>query len=211
MRRRNFILAFLALVIIVGAFTTHGYITSFQRLTIKVPSGINAKVFRATDDQGNYDPKSLPLASVSSTANLKIKKGTYVVTAQASTDYKAVSQTVELSIQPETVSLNPSYTDQKLSSLLETQRVDINQAIIKKYPALSSSYTIGTTKLYKTGEWCGVLLTPKNPNTIDVRRLVLNNKSGAWVIVTNPPSVVVSAPVYPNIPKDVLSDINNFL
>lgn len=211
MRRRNFILVFLALAIFVGAFITYRRMASFQSLTINIPSGTSAKVFKATDDNGNYDPKSTPIASTNSSTTLKIKKDSYVVAAQASSDYKPTSQTVELSIQPETVTLNPSYTDHKLSSLLEEQRADIIQIIAKKYSSLGDSYTVGTMKLYTTGEWCGVLLTPKDPNTVDVRRLILNKKNGVWVIATDPPSVVVSAPVYPDIPKDVLSDVNNFL
>lgn len=213
MFRRRIVVIGLSSLITIGIFVgALNYFMSFGYLNLKLGSGVTAKIYadKSTEDHIQYDQKS-PVATANSSQKIKLKKASYVVVSEASQDYEKIVSQAKISDKITSLEISPSYSKQKLDSLLVQEQDLIKQAISSKYPALAQSYMLAPGKLYAQGEWYGAKLTPLDPNTYDPRRIILEKKDNSWQIITDPPPIVVGLPVYPVIPRDVVSDVNNFL
>jgi hypothetical protein len=119
---------------------------------------------------------------------------------------------VEFSVGPTdtTVEVNPSFSSTYRSSLLQVELPAIKQAIRARYPTVIDSFTISDGEIFKQGQWYGTTLiqnTASADEEGDVYRVVLKKEAGKWSVKTEP-TLVLSAKVYPNIPKDILSSVN---
>lgn len=106
------------------------------------------------------------------------------------------------------VSTSPS--KQQLAERLETERPTILTVLTSAYPKSQTDYIIGSEALYGKGEWYGAVLTYKGSDMMnrDTLRVLLQKKSGVWILRTTPPELLLSSKKYPDVPKSVLQSIN---
>jgi ribosomal protein L24 len=213
MTRKNIItavaFAFLVVAVIAGYKT---YINQYQYLVLSSNQPFEFSLYKRSSgaDSLEYSKNDVAFRSDKS-GKYKIKKGDYVYVARSpDKDYLPIVNGLSLDKSKALVSINDfKYTEQKLQSLLSTESPEIESLVNSSYPIPMSSYTIQSSRLYYTGQWYGALLVPKDALNQDTYRIVLKKKDGRWSVVTTPPSIILSQPVYPNIPFDVLSDLNN--
>ena len=194
---------------------------SFQKLTISFAdqnANMSVKIYRLPTADDDANPESFMkdeyLAhELDKDGSIKLKKGKYLISSVANADYAPQISTVDLNDQPQSVIINPGYTSTKLAVLLQTESPILRQLITSQFPA-TSQYDIGQGKLYERGDWYGTTLRPKQTeeqsrvNYIDVYRLVAHKENGQWKIVTSPPRLVISRLDYPEIPRDILIEVN---
>lgn len=93
---------------------------------------------------------------------------------------------------------------------LSTELPEITRLLIVSYPKIESDYTIADATLYEDGKWFGATLRYKGTDIAnrDTLRVLMENKSGKWIVRTKPPVPLLSTKTYPDVPKSVLQDIN---
>jgi hypothetical protein len=213
MNRRNIVLAVCAVLLLIVSYSIYrNYQNRYQYLILSSNQSFEFKLYKhgSSLDGLDYNDKGMIFSSNKS-GKYKIKRGAYIyVASRPSKDYAPIIKPLSLSTTRVLVSINDfKYTDQKLQSLLITESPGIENLINNSYPLPMANYSIASPKLYYTGQWYGAVLVPKDALNQDTYRIVLKKKDGRWSVVTTPPSIILSQPVYPNIPFDILSDLNN--
>ena len=202
----------------IGGGVAYGinYYNSFSYVTIDSKVDENIDIFPTTSTDGDsgyeYNKQATPIATVTKTETIKLKKAAYVLIIHDTNGEYANTQT---DIFPRTkdfnVTVDSVFTNKKLSELLPNELAGIESAISSQVYNLSGAgYKIEATTLYQKGQWAGALLVPSN-KTQDVYRVVLEKKPDGWQVITDPPQINIGAPTYPDIPTDVISSVDNFL
>lgn len=217
MNRRLFGFGVFGLVVIMALFLVYSFYSSQTILQITNKNADSIKVYKAllqdTDkDDISYDSKSSPIAELYNPGKftIKVKKNTsYVVVGSSKKPfYETSTQRVSVGGSPSSVSIELVLSDAYLKQLLVKEQPLALAALQSKYPTQFNNFTATGGKLYKEGQWYAVKLVPKAGG--DAYRVVLKKQSDNWTVVTDPPAIILSAPVYPSVPREVLSDINNF-
>jgi len=208
---RKKIILLVIILLCTGGLVYQHYTNTFQTITISSKNSFTFRLYPAIESEsGNYD-KSNPILTISRAGTYKVKKGLYIYVASGKDrDYAEISQQIRIGDTPATIPITLKYSSSKLSALLEIEYPKVLAALKEKYPSQMQLYNVEMAKLYENGEWCGIILTPKNNAAYDVLRAVLKKQNNAWRVVTDPPEIILSKPVYPSIPTDLLSDIDNF-
>jgi hypothetical protein len=143
---------------------------------------------------------------------VRLPKGPYFISYKGSGDYASGDISTNLGDIKKTITISPTYSQSKLSSMLDNEYSAIKLVLVNKYKNLNL-YDVQKGKLYKQGEWYGTKLIYKGSDAFnsDTLRVVLHKVNGSWVVASDPPSISLSSILYPDIPTDVLSDVNNFL
>lgn len=206
--------------ILLGAFLLGGiflgfrsYQNSFQTVHITNKSDFVLTLYASKSSEESIDyNKSVSYFSTSTPGKFRVKKDDYVYTVSSKDGaYQPFVKAVTVDTKPVSLAIpSLAYTDKKLDELLVVEEPSIKAVIQAKYPAQLSVYSVGNGKLYKNGQWYGAKLVPNDPNTYDTLRIILKKDRGTWHIMTTPPEIVISQPIYPNIPLDILTDLNNF-
>jgi hypothetical protein len=187
---------------------------SFQSLTLTAPANTTVSIYPKlpSDESINYAAGELKLKT-SGTIEGRLKKGSYVYVATArsqKTDYQQRIGVVDVGDQPLTIRVAAlDYSAAKLLALSKQETPAAEAVIRSSYPAAMQNYSFAHERLYHSDEWFGAILAPSDPTKLDAYRIVLKKKDGVWQIVTNPPAIILSQPVYPDVPSDILSDLNN--
>ena len=180
-----------------------------QKVSVSLGQQVSIKIYKKTGHEPyDYNRKSLPVASLNQNSVLNLKKGDYVVVVDNPANYSSGYYSLTAAQDLVTLSINPSYSKEKLGRLFETEGLSIHQTINALYPNLNDYYSVLSERLYVHGDWYGEVLKPNSPD-IDVARLVFKKESGQWKLAVNKPELVISQIIYPDIPIEVLSDINN--
>lgn len=208
--RRLAILLTILSIVSGGMYAAWSYMQSFQYLTVKQePASTTGTTISIIQENS----KEVVASSISPGETIKIKKGSYRVRFTGNSYREEVIE-VTLDSKPETITITPSYTSKKLSETLHSERSAIREAIDKKFPGATQSYTIEPGKLYMLGEWYGTKLYVKQSpeqartNYVDIFRLVLKKEGSTWRVITDPPQLILSSVVHPEIPREVLVDVN---
>ena len=213
--RKLVALSVLIITFIAAGLGGLNYINSFQKVKVELSDGVAVKIYKAATDSADgssYDAKQEPAASLSESKTIKLKKGVYVVVPSAkNNDYILTNLQLGVSDSPAAISVDPEYSSTKLASLLTDSSSMINKVLSDRYPERPNIYNIGSQKMYKKGDWVGVRLNPINAGQLDTRYIILHKSMNSWQVYTKEPEIIVSAAVYPDIPKDVLVDVNNSL
>ena len=193
-------------LLLVAVFGYWKWTERYQKITINsTPS--SAVTFYESDDNKPLESRTVVLAAPKP-GEYKIKRGNYQYVANGGGDYAKRVGSIAVGNKPVALTITLSYSPEKLASLLKIEQPAALQALNKKYPSQMAGYTPSNGKLYDMGQWYGVKLTPKTPNQ-DTYRVVLHKDGNTWKVMTTP-SIILSSPVYPAIPHDILSDIDNF-
>lgn len=120
-----------------------------------------------------------------------------------------LSDTISFTVNKNSTSfaINPDYTDEYLTTLLQTESASIRGAIQTAYPETTESYAINGVSLYGHGEWCIASLTTLDGGGSDVYAVVLHKANGIWQLATKP-GLHFTYSDYPAVPKDILYQAN---
>lgn len=207
MKRRLIILG-VVLATIIGLSVWWSYEHSFQKLSVILDSQVKSADIFPNEGEGHVPKSNDPIKALSSSQEFKLKKGSYVLVTK--TSGSLASQTVYFELQDTKVNLtvSPGYTEQELKSMLVSEQALINQTFNSKYSNAAAGYTVQNGQLFRRGEWFGAVLVPAGA-TQDTLRFVMQKRDGKWAIATDPPEIILSSPVYPDIPKEILQAVNS--
>jgi hypothetical protein len=211
--KRILAIILLVLAIIAGVvLTIMSLFGNKQKLTIEISEqtpNVAVSVFAEEKQDGGA------VLTTSTNEEAKLKKGVYVVQGRGD-GYQEQSVTVDLSEGPQSVFIEPSYSKEKLDTMLEEEQAAINKALFSKTPELKSKkWRIYPGKLYKQGQWYGTVTTKQATDEqrrlsyYDVYRVALQKKDQKWQVINEYPKLLLTSPAYPNVPHDVLVDINS--
>lgn len=210
-------LLLIVVVLVGGAIIWSAWPRSYN-LTVNIsPSlpGYAARVYTVPEgnNSGGGTPEGDPVAEFTQSQTISLREGSYVVVGGSEPDFSIQTTAVDL-ISDQSISVQPVYSEAKLASLLASETPAIQQAIRTSVFGLDSTYTLGPGKLFGLGEWYGTIIYPNlsaeqlRTQYVDVYRVVMKKENDAWTLVTNPPELILGAPKYPAIPKDVLENVN---
>ncbi|MDO8336608.1 MAG: hypothetical protein Q7T74_07610 [Candidatus Saccharibacteria bacterium] len=198
------LIIFFVIGLVVSIF---GYINSQQTVSVKYKN-----ISKVTIQKIGQGSKSLGKETVYKKSGEKITlmKGSYLLKYTGIDGYASDYENINLNEKPVFISLDPDYSNSRLSSILEDNFEDIKIILNAKYKNMSD-YNIQKGKLYKKGQWYGTTLQYSGNDVFnyDTLRLVMEKKGDTWRLVTSPPNIILSSKDYPNIPVDVLRDVNN--
>lgn len=138
----------------------------------------------------------------------------FIVAISAFT-YGALTANIEPSTKQqestnETKTNAPKPTKKELETLKLSEEVDtIHSVLISKYPLIKTDYTITGEKLYRNQYYGAILIYHGRSNmNRDSLRVLMRKTDNEWKLLSTPPTIILSAPDYPGVPKAILSDIN---
>ena len=163
-------------------------VNSYSKVTFK----FDLKEGKATI-RGNNTPE----IEINNNQTLKLKHGNYRI----STSGEGIANNVNV---------NFSYNKERLMSILDSERSDIENAIYNQYPNINDLYSIYNQAVYNQGEYYGATLNFRDQTSDqrDTLHILAKKENGKWRVLSLPPSPVLSAPKYPNVPKEILRKIN---
>lgn len=207
LNKRNILLLVIVLTIIGLVLFVFSYFNSQQFVTVNYKS-----VSKVTIQKVGEGARSLEKETIykKSGEKIKVSKGHYLLKYVGNDGYASDYQNIDVENSPVFIRLDPDYSQQKLSSILDGDFENIKAVLNTKLQNISD-YNIQKGKLYKKGQWYATTLQYKGSDDFnyDTLRLVMEKKEGEWILVTNPPNIVIGSKDYPNIPLDVLQDVNN--
>ena len=111
-----------------------------------------------------------------------------------------------------TITPNPHKkpTKQQLEKALESELPTITSVMTAQYPKIATDYTASKGQLFDEGQWYGTALTYHGADSSnrDTLRVLMQKKDGVWVLRTTPPTLLLSAAAFPDVPKSILKTIN---
>jgi len=207
--RKKILAVFSVFILVIAGVVVFNYLSSYKKVVIKGENIKSISIYSGKKlDSGNDDKPMIENAQLDHP--YKLKQGDYVVFYEGVDGYDSRYVDFKLSESKQVVELKPSLTDEKLEELLKQERPSVVKSLDEKYKKINQ-YTIQIGKLYKNGEWYGTTLINKSkysPNR-DTLRVVLHKEDGKWTVATDPPYIYLSKFSYPNVPEDVLSDVNS--
>lgn len=211
MSRRWWLLGGVVAILLAMSVGYNSYLNSFQTIKVNSAQPFRLKVYQSLHGESGFTYDSdHPMLELSKTGDYRLKKGLYVYVASGGTDYQSLTRQVKLGSVPVTIDVTLELSDKKLVSLLLAEEPAIKSVIQERYPSQLQSYTIQKSRLYKDGGWYAAKLVPNDTSTNDTLGIVLKKTGVTWRIVTLPPEIVISKAIYPEIPSEVLTDLNNF-
>lgn len=204
--RRRLVYLFVAVMVGVTAGLVVSYRHRFHQVYIKINTGTNVSIYRATSG-GHYDSNKTPLFNLSSSRRVRLKEGVYAnVLSDPGHIYKNDVSFIRVDPYTRSVTINQNYSDQKLASLLPDARNQVKQVLDSKYPLSRSTYDISKDGLYQQGDWYGAVIVPRDPSQ-DTVRIILHETGGAWVVAADP-NIMIGKPSHPDIPANVVEAVD---
>jgi len=215
LNRKKLVLVSTIFVAVIVLWFLYTIYSSYHRLHITTTSNTLVRVYEASRGDGStelsYDPDSL-VGEATGSKDFRLRDGRYIVVVPKQQDYKELRKAILIKGQDKTLKLEPEFSDEKLNKLLTPDELaKITATLSAKYPRIRL-YSISPGKLYKQGQWYATTLLYKDQSDIfnsDTLRVILHKKDSVWNIVTDPPEIIISKVVYPDIPGDIVDDIND--
>ena len=207
MNRKLIIVLLTVLVLITGGLGWLQHQNSFQNLSVTLDPQIKSADIYQSEGEGHVPDSESPSTHLSTSQELRLKKGSYVLVTDATGDFSP--QTIYFDLQDKKINFTvaPNYSGQKLQDLLISEQVLIDQEFNSRYPNKPAGYSVSNGQLFMRGEWYGALLVSSSGQ--DSLRFVMQKRDGKWTGATDPPEIVLSAVVYPGIPKEILQAVNS--
>jgi hypothetical protein len=213
--KRNIVVLVLVVLLGLVGFVAYQYIRSFQDVSvvIKNPAGsVKLQLFAAEEVDHNLKPIGDALRTITTDETFSIKKGAYVLVPSGENIDTAPLSFV-LADKPVTQTIDLPYTQSYLEQLASQELPAITAALTAEYPKVATDYTLNPGKLYHRGEWYGTTIANKQGTEEyifgDTLRVLLEKQNGQWVVLSEPPEIILTTPVYKNVPVEVLRDINS--
>ena len=149
---------------------------------------------------------AVELAKTSKEAKeVRVKPGFYAViyTGQG---IKQTRQLVEVKNDMTITAPSPTYSEERLAAMLKAQQTAIHSALSSNDK--TNGYTPKGEALYQDGTWYAAKLVPADPINQDTLVVVMHKENDAWK-VTAGPEISLYIDNYPDVPEDIIRDINN--
>lgn len=216
---------FIGLVLVILAVTgviigIYSYINSFQDLRIDFAgnhAGLKASLYKVPFDgpETNHDvhikPENL-VREFDQDSDFHLKKGEYLLATRSNGTLMEESTTFELREEKVKKTISAKLSEVSLRKQLAQEKESIHNTIRAAFPGVINTYRIAEGKLYENGEWYGTTISLPQPlddsGYVDIYRIILYKKNNSWEIQTHPPELIFSYKKYPNIPRNVISDVN---
>lgn len=143
------------------------------------------------------------------TSDVRLQPGDYTL-ATIGEKYDNTPTRFSVGETDSTVVVNPTYSAAYRDKILTAELPAITKVLTDEYPTVMPGFIIGKGEIYNDGLWYATTLTQVPPTPVDqgdIYRTVLKKEEGVWVMKTKP-AIALSIKEYPDIPKDILSDIN---
>jgi hypothetical protein len=207
-RARRWLMFALALILVAWLAT---YLLSFKSVTVTYHHAKRVLLYKTSALDAGKSPKPAATITASGTST-KLRSGNYTAFYEGESGYESKYQPVDISTNHQVLKFEPGYSQERLEQMRRAEYPAIVAALQAKYPRIGL-YTIAPGQLFRQGEWYGTRLVYRGNDIFnsDTLRVVLHKEGGAWVIKTDPPSILLSSVTFPDVPKDVLRDTNNQL
>lgn len=203
-KNKQIIIIILIAAILVGsgAFL---YIRSLHKVDFRMSDNISVTIYRI--DKGDY----IKIAQIDGNKTMSLSNGTYCAKSN-NADFSSTPDCVVVNGEDMVLKYKPDYSESKLDKLLETERLATQDVINSRYAPIIASYNTSAGRLFKRGEWYATILTEitSSGEIGEEYRVVLKKENGNWV-VTAYPQIFLSSAEYPNIPFEILSDVNKMV
>lgn len=228
MKRNNVVkftlIAILAAVLVVSSFLIFQFLSSSKKIEIKYASDVkdvSTKLYAIEVEDDDYNPEysvkpdNLVFETKGST-EAELKKRSYIKVVEGEGYVKTLEKIV-VDENLDSIFIDPSYTDEKLNSLLDSEYNEIAKTINDNVITPPDSIKIDRGKLYGNGEWYGTTIIENQTaeqqrlNYSDVYRAVLNKRAGKWFFVGEKPELILSKEKYKDVPIEILIDINKMV
>lgn len=196
----------IVLTIVIMTMLTWAQIQKNNRtLLVRYIDTVDAKV----ELQKNGEIEKVP---VKNGELLNVKKGVYSLSITGENIKKKTLRIDTADQQKTEVTLDISYTDKYLDTLLTQAKPSIDQALKASYPSIETTFSIRSEKLYGDGSWYGARLRYKgsDDSSRDTLRLIAKRGSdNTWRLISKPPQIILSYKDHPEVPKNIIDDINS--
>jgi hypothetical protein len=199
---------FIFIGITIGEISNYAH--SFKKVYVKLDQKVQVDVYKdtlGTASSSKSTPKSV--AQLSTSGWLKLKKGTYdFIVNDPSHQYEAPITKTTVTDFSNSITIDPSFSSQKLGTLLVEERPAIQAALLAFYPTLNSSYRVSSDELFGSGNWYGASLSPISPG-VDKVVLIMEQKNGVWSMAARP-QISISIPSNSTIPSSIIDSVDQF-
>lgn len=209
--RKRVVMVLVFLLVGFGVFFGVNYYLSLRVLTVEYQHAGNVEIYKTASLDGGNDQKAYRTVDYSG-QELKIPKGDYTVHYDGDKGYESKFQDFKVE-EDRTLSIKPSYSEEKMAEILKAELPALKSAISQKYQSGIDQYNIDGGKLYANGEWYGTTLDYKAKEdyfhqNADTLRIILRKTGGGWIVATDPPNIYLSKFAFPTIPEYILKDVN---
>lgn len=198
--------------------TSYVYLTYFVIATLLLASLLFRYLDSFASVQFNYDSGlgSISLLTDGKTVaqpvageKTRFKKGDYLVRSSGK-NIADRQQKITIDGTKANFDIDFSYTKDYLNRLYQDEQLAIYTAMLLQYPQIDSDYSLSSDRLYGMGDWFGATLVynEQKAENRDSLRIVMQKTKTGWQVVSSPPSPVLSAPDYPDVPYIILKAIN---
>lgn len=179
-------------------------ISSFHKIafTISQPN-LKVEVFRQFEGT-----KTEKVGEFTQATDLTLENGSYYYIASG--ENAAVKVTKFEVDRAQKIDVQPGFDQEYLASLLKSEQEALTAMIAKSNPRIDVYFNINNGKLFGIGDWYGTTLTSKQaePNQpSDFYRVLMKKEGGQWKLLGKP-KLIWSVPDHPEIPRDILSQLN---
>lgn len=198
---------YIILLLVVAALFIGGYIFIYNLLssTTLTVSTKNTASFVVTLSDAQIASSSEKLTTI------RIPKYSEVTLKFVGVEgYEASSKEVTIGDSPESIAIDPAYSEERLASLVADEQPKISSVISSSQSKIDSLYTINDYTLYHFGEWASAKLIWKGEysQNSDTLKVILHKEPGGeWEIAADP-SIVFYHKNNPEIPIDILRKVN---
>ena len=211
MKRRYLILIAVVLASIIGFLLVRQQ--SYQKVTITLNASVQAKLLKITNTQDDSLANQPEIASFTTSYSNKLKGGSYLLVTERTSDFEKVSRQIEVDFDPINMSVAIDFSAEKLTGMLKNEAQEVEKTLRDKYDKQywllpGYSYKLEKGKLFQRGEWYGGLIVPVQEGQ-DILRVVMKKVDGRWSIATDPPDIILSSVVYPDVPNEILRSVNS--
>lgn len=192
---------FFTIGILLIGFTAAWIINSYHQVTFKYDTERGSVTLIKPNSNDN------PI-EVKSGQPLTLREGDYILKRQGKNIIES-EQTVKVT-KDETFDINLYYSDRYLDQLYDFEKADIEATLYQQYPKILELYNLRNGRLYLDGNIYGASLfhIDDNNQNRDTLRVMMKKEGDEWKILTEPPTPVISQPLFPDIPLDVITQIN---
>ena len=182
------------------------YLNSFKDISFVIKqSGIELDIYKKSDS------KTI-IKKLTSDSKISLQKGDYYYIVKApmfdSTQYQ-----FSVTDSNNDITVDPNYSAAYLASVLLDEKPAIDNLIKTTYPTDINNYSFITEQLFQKGEWYGAVLRNNiyiQGGLSDPYRIILHKVNNTWTIV-HYPEIVVTTSNNPNVPVDILNQVNNLV
>lgn len=200
-RRMIFLVMFLLVIFGVGAMVWQ-YFSSTKAVSVWFKNCSSATVISTIKNSSTVSRKTIQKSgdsvrisnNVSASVECSPVDGYAVTVAQITTNR---------------VSLDPDFNNERNKAILKEVQPKIEELVMKAYPK-SAEYNFISSAIMQNGEWCVVVLKPKQEDERngDNLRIIAHKKDGDWSLVTKP-EILFNTYAYPLISREVLLRANS--